>query len=154
MSCFRLIEAEKASHSVPRLCRMLGVSRSGYSMPLEPPLTIREGSLRRDPLREDRDDPHKQPGHLLRGSPGVHAELRAIGIRWARGSGWRGSCAIQSSGALAQGTADAHHTHRASLCSEQLQISWQGTSLRKLRTQALGCGHNLRPSAGGKVFPL
>src|SRR5215207_6833858 len=30
VSCFRLIEAEKADHSVPRLCRVLGVSRSGY----------------------------------------------------------------------------------------------------------------------------
>ena len=31
MSAFRLIEAEKkASYSVPLLCRILGVSRSGY----------------------------------------------------------------------------------------------------------------------------
>ncbi len=30
MSTFRLIEAEKATHSVPMLCRLLGVSRSGY----------------------------------------------------------------------------------------------------------------------------
>ena len=30
MSAFRLIEAVKATHSVPTLCRVLGVSRSGY----------------------------------------------------------------------------------------------------------------------------
>jgi putative transposase len=30
VSCFRLIEAQKADHSDPRLCRMLSVSRSGY----------------------------------------------------------------------------------------------------------------------------
>jgi hypothetical protein len=31
VSTFRLIEAEKATHSVPKLCKLLGVSRSGYS---------------------------------------------------------------------------------------------------------------------------
>jgi len=30
VSAFNLIEAEKTLHSVPVLCRMLGVSRSGY----------------------------------------------------------------------------------------------------------------------------
>ncbi len=30
MSCFRLVHAEKASHDVKTMCRMLGVSRSGY----------------------------------------------------------------------------------------------------------------------------
>src|SRR5215208_4545063 len=30
VSAFRLIEAEKASHSVPLLCKLLGVSKSGY----------------------------------------------------------------------------------------------------------------------------
>ena len=30
MSRYRLIEAEKAEHSVVRLCRLLGVSPSGY----------------------------------------------------------------------------------------------------------------------------
>ena len=30
MSCYRLIEVERASFSVPLMCRMLGVSRSGY----------------------------------------------------------------------------------------------------------------------------
>ena len=30
MSAYRLIEAEKATHSVPTLCRILGVSRRGY----------------------------------------------------------------------------------------------------------------------------
>jgi hypothetical protein len=30
VSAFRFIEAERASHCVPLLCRVLGVSRSGY----------------------------------------------------------------------------------------------------------------------------
>lgn len=30
MSAFRLIDAEKANHPVATLCRMLGVSKSGY----------------------------------------------------------------------------------------------------------------------------
>ena len=30
MSCYRLIEAEKAHHTVSRLCRVLGVARAGY----------------------------------------------------------------------------------------------------------------------------
>ena len=29
-SCYRLIEAEKTGFPVPLMCRMLGVSRSGY----------------------------------------------------------------------------------------------------------------------------
>ncbi len=30
MSCYRLIEAERTSFPVQLMCRMLGVSRSGY----------------------------------------------------------------------------------------------------------------------------
>ena len=30
MSCYRLIEAEKAHHQVSQLCRVLGVARAGY----------------------------------------------------------------------------------------------------------------------------
>ena len=30
MSCFKLINAEKASYPISLLCRVLGVSRSGY----------------------------------------------------------------------------------------------------------------------------
>ena len=30
MSCFRFVAAEKANYPVPLLCRMLGVSRSGF----------------------------------------------------------------------------------------------------------------------------
>jgi putative transposase len=30
VSCYELIEAERASFPVPLMCRMLGVSRSGY----------------------------------------------------------------------------------------------------------------------------
>ena len=30
MSCFRFIAAEKANHSISLMCRVLGVSRSGF----------------------------------------------------------------------------------------------------------------------------
>jgi hypothetical protein len=38
VSAYRLIEAENARHSVPLLCRLLGVSRSGYyALRIRPP---------------------------------------------------------------------------------------------------------------------
>jgi putative transposase len=82
VSCFRLIEAERASFSVPLMCRLLGVSRSGY-------YAWRD----RAPSRRDRADAEltekiraihdKSRGTY--GAPRVHAELRlAEGIRCGR----------------------------------------------------------------------
>jgi len=81
VSCYRLIEAERASFSVPLMCRMLGVSRSGYY-----------DWKGRPPSRRSREDAAlaqriREIHHRSRatyGSPRVHAELRAIGIRCGR----------------------------------------------------------------------
>jgi len=75
---FRLVEAERAEHSISRLCSVLGVSRVGF-------YAWRE---RRPSARELRDRELEQ---LIRavfidsretyGAPRVHAELRARGVR-------------------------------------------------------------------------
>lgn len=62
MSRFRLIEAERASFSVPLMCRMLGgVSRSGYYDRRGRPLRGR-GPI--EPHRADPRDPRKKPQDL------------------------------------------------------------------------------------------
>jgi putative transposase len=78
MSCFRLIEAEKATHSVPMLCRLLGVSRSGYydwrrRLPSE--------RARFDAVLSEKIETIHRNSRATYGAPRVHAELRAIGIR-------------------------------------------------------------------------
>lgn len=78
---FRLIEAEKAEHSISRLCRVLGVSRVGFYAWRRRPQSARE-------LR-DRElarlvaavfDESRQ----TYGAPRVHAELQARGVRVSR----------------------------------------------------------------------
>jgi putative transposase len=81
MSACRLIEAEKASHSVPRLCRMLGVSRSGYyAWRRRPPS---ERTLFDAVLLEKIETIHTN-SRATYGAPRVHAELRALGISCGR----------------------------------------------------------------------
>jgi len=75
---FRLIEAEKAEHSISRLCRVLGVSRVGfYAWRARPPSAraLRDAELERlvaAVFAESRE---------TYGAPRVHAELRARGVR-------------------------------------------------------------------------
>ena len=75
MSRFRFIAAEQATHSVAPLCRVLGVSRSGFyawqRRPLAPgpsdaALTDRIGTIHAD-------------SRATNGAPRVHAALRAPG---------------------------------------------------------------------------
>lgn len=81
MSCYRLIDAEKATYPVCVLCRVLGVSRSGY-------YDYRD----RSPSKRERQDEalacqiveiHGRSRQTY-GSPRVHAELRSIGVRCGR----------------------------------------------------------------------
>ena len=81
MSAFRLIEAEKASHSVPLLCRTLGVSRSGYYAWRSRPPSER---TRYDAVLSEKIEMIHRNSRATYGAPRIHAELRALGIRCGR----------------------------------------------------------------------
>ncbi len=81
MSAYRFIEAEKAAHSVPTLCRMLGVSRSGYYAWRSRPPSER---ARFDAVLSEKIETIHRNSRTTYGAPRVHAELRAIGIRCSR----------------------------------------------------------------------
>jgi len=81
VKCFRFIRAEKANHPVSLLCRLLGVSRSGF-----------HAWERRAPSQRSLHDAwlveqiraiHRRSRETY-GSPRVHAELRRQGIRIGR----------------------------------------------------------------------
>ena len=80
-SCYRLIEAEKTGFPVPLMCRMLGVSRSGYYdwRDRAPSKRSREDTTLTENIREI----HRRSRQTY-GSPRVHAELRALGTRCGR----------------------------------------------------------------------
>ncbi len=81
MSAFGLIEAEKTSFPVQLMCRMLGVSRSGYYGWRERLSSARnrEDAALTETIREIH-----QRSRKTYGSPRVHAELRALGTRCGR----------------------------------------------------------------------
>ena len=81
MSCYKLIEAEKTSFPVHLMCRMLGVSRSGYyCWKMRPPSKrSREDAALIEKIREIH-----QRSRETYGSPRVHAELRVLGTRCSR----------------------------------------------------------------------
>ena len=81
MSAYRLIEAEKAAHSVPTLCRMLDVSRSGYYAWRSRPPSER---ARFDAVLSEKIETIHRNSRATYGVPRVHAELRALGIRCGR----------------------------------------------------------------------
>jgi len=81
VNIFRFIEAERAYLPVALLCRMLGVSRSGYYAWRErsPSKRSRQDAALTTKIREI----HRRSRQTY-GSPRVHAELRTLGTRCSR----------------------------------------------------------------------
>jgi putative transposase len=81
VSIFKFIDAEKASYPVALLCRMLGVSKSGYYAWRGRPLSERR---RQDALLIEKIREIHTRSHETYGYPRVHAELRSFGVRCGR----------------------------------------------------------------------
>jgi putative transposase len=81
VSAYRLIDAERASFPVAVLCKVLGVSRSGYYdwRDRQPSSRSQQDAVLTAKIYEI----HRRSRETY-GSPRVHAELRAIGIRCGR----------------------------------------------------------------------
>ena len=81
MSRFRFIEAEKEHHPVARLCRVLGVSPSGfYAWRRRPPAPRTRAN---EALTAEIREVHARSRGTY-GAPRVHAELREAGERHSR----------------------------------------------------------------------
>jgi putative transposase len=78
---FKLIDAEKASYPISLLCRVLGVSRSGYYdwKDRPPSKRDRENAALTEKIRQIHDRSRQ-----IYGYPRVHAELEALGVRCSR----------------------------------------------------------------------
>lgn len=81
MNLFEFIDAEKASYPVWVLCKVLKVSRSGYYDWRSRPPSKR--SQQNAALTEKIQEIH-QRSRKTYGSPRIHAELKAMGIRCSR----------------------------------------------------------------------
>jgi putative transposase len=81
MSRFRFVDAEKARFPVSLLCRMVGVSKSGYYAWRDRPPSRRS---REDAVLTERILKVHQRSRQTYGYPRVHAELRALGMRCGR----------------------------------------------------------------------
>jgi putative transposase len=81
VSCYRLIDAQRASFSVPLMCRVLSVSRSGYYDWKDRPPSRRS---QEDAVLTERIHEIHHRSRATYGSPRVHAELKALGIHCAR----------------------------------------------------------------------
>ena len=81
MSIFNLIDAERANYPVAVLCRVLGVSKSGYyAWHARPPSERRpQDALLTEKIREIHSRSRETYGY-----PRVHAELRSLGVRCGR----------------------------------------------------------------------
>jgi len=80
-SRYQLIEAERTSFSIPLMCRLLGVSRSGYYDWKGRPPSRRS---RQDAALSEKISEIHERSCKTYGSPRVHAELRALGTRCSR----------------------------------------------------------------------
>jgi putative transposase len=82
VSCYRLIDAERAHHTVSRLARVLGVARAGYYAWSSRPASAR--TLADQALTEQIRQIHARSRETY-GAPRVHAELRlGLDIRVGR----------------------------------------------------------------------
>jgi putative transposase len=81
VSSFRLIDAERADYPVALLCRMLGVSKSGYYAWRKRPRSARD---REDVVLTERIREIHSRSRQTYGYPRVHAELRSLGIGCGR----------------------------------------------------------------------
>ena len=81
MSVFRFVAAERAHHSVKTLCRVLGVSRSGFHAWLVRPASPR--TLADAALLERIGELHRASRRTY-GSPRIYKDLRAEGVRVGR----------------------------------------------------------------------
>ena len=81
MTRFAFIDREKAHHDVRTLCRLLGVSRSGYYAWLTRPASAR--SVADAVLTEQVREVHTANREVY-GAPRVHAELADLGVRVGR----------------------------------------------------------------------
>jgi putative transposase len=92
MSAFRLIDAERASYPVAALCRMLGVSKSGYYAWRDrpPSMRTRQDALLTEKIREIHSRSRETYGY-----PRVHAQLRSLGIACGR---WRVARLMKAAG--------------------------------------------------------
>jgi putative transposase len=81
VSIFKLIDAQRASYPIAVLCRMLGVSKSGYyAWRGRPPSERRwQDALLIEKIREIHSRSRETYGY-----PRVHAELRSLGVRCGR----------------------------------------------------------------------
>ena len=87
MSCFKLIEAERASFPVPLMCRILGVSRSGYYA-WKDRLPSQRAKADAD-LTEHIMEIHRRSRETY-GAPRIHACARASKVSAVAENGWRG----------------------------------------------------------------
>jgi putative transposase len=81
VSCFKFIDAQKANYPISLLCRVLRVSRSGYYdwKNREPSKRSQQDAALTQRIREIHQHSRKTYG-----SPRIHAELQAMGIRCGR----------------------------------------------------------------------
>src|SRR5690606_12071041 len=78
---FRFVEREKASHPIATMCRLLGVSSSGYYgwRDRTPSKRAQEDEALQEQIRQI----HRASRGTY-GAPRIHAELQARGIRCGR----------------------------------------------------------------------
>jgi putative transposase len=83
VSSYKLIEAHRTNFPIPLMCRMLGVSKSGYYdwRDRQPSRRSREDGALTAKIREI----HRRSRETY-GCPRIHAELRSLGMCCSPGS--------------------------------------------------------------------